>query len=88
MAIQTHELLLCVVFNIFCQRNSSSSDLGFTNLSRWRFQTFFIFNPGEDSHDYIQGSLNYPFWGNQTMRIYVNFVGFPGYNSALFGLVI
>ena len=24
-----------------------------------------------------QGSLNYPFWGDQTMQIYRNFDGFP-----------
>ena len=34
-----------------------------------------------------QGSLNYPFWGNQTMQMHGNFEGFP-LNSALFGLVI
>ena len=25
----------------------------------------------------IQGSLNYPFWGNQTIQIFGNFDGFP-----------
>ena len=34
-----------------------------------------------------QGSLNYPFWGDQTMQIYDKFEGFP-LNSALFGLVL
>ena len=33
------------------------------------------------------GSLNYPFWGNQTIQVYGNFEGFP-LNSALFGLVL
>ena len=29
-----------------------------------------------------------PVWGNQTLQIYGSFEGFPGYNNALFGLVI
>ena len=34
-----------------------------------------------------QGSLNYPFGGNQIMQMYGNFEGFP-WSSALFELVI
>ena len=34
-----------------------------------------------------EGSLNYPFGGNQTMQMYGNFEGFP-LNSSLFGLVV
>ena len=37
--------------------------------------------------DIVQGSLNYQFWGDETMQIYGKFEGFPFYN-ALFGLVI
>ena len=34
-----------------------------------------------------QGSLDYPFWGDQTMQKYGDVEGFPPY-SALFGVVI
>ena len=46
------------------------------------FLVFFTFRTGKG-----QGSLNYPFGGNQTMQMYGHFEGFP-LNSALFGLVI
>ena len=41
----------------------------------------------EFDHVNGQGSLSYPFWGNQTMQNESSFEGFP-LNSALFGLVI
>ena len=43
------------------------------------------FLPAEkQTNDNGQGSLNYPFWGDQTMNIYGTLEGI----SALFGLVI
>ena len=38
-------------------------------------------------YEFLQGSLNYLFGGDQTMQIYGDFEGFS-LNSALFGLVI
>jgi len=35
----------------------------------------------------LQGSLKYPFGGNETLQMYGNFEGFP-FNSALPGLVM
>ncbi len=36
---------------------------------------------------FIQGSLNYPCWGNQTIQMCGNIEGFSVNNNALFGLV-
>ena len=41
----------------------------------------------EDDPFLLQGSLNYLFWRDETMQIYVNLKEFP-YKGALFGLVI
>ena len=47
--------------------------------------TRLLFLIGKQTHEERQGSLYFPFGGNQTIQIYGNFQGFP---NALFGLVI